>query len=91
MGKGANRDAIGAVVTAVVGERRQRRMVRTGSSYLSHSPTTITFGLGKAQQIDQLEVRWPDGMVEVIENIGSGVRYEIAQGEGIVARRAFAR
>jgi len=91
MGKGANRDAIGAVATAVVGERIQRRMVRTGSSYLSHSPTTITFGLGKAQQIDQLEVRWPDGMVEVMENIGSGVRYEIAQGEGIVARRAFAR
>ena len=91
MGKGANRDAIGAVATAVVGEHRQRQMVRTGSSYLSHSPTTITFGLGKAQQIDQLEIRWPDGKVEVIENIGSGVRYEIAQGEGIVARRAFAR
>ena len=89
-GKTPNLDAIGAVVKATVGDQVQMRMVRTGSSYLSHSPTTLTFGLGRAQQIDRLEIRWPDGEVEWLESIVAGVQYDIAQGQGIVAQREFA-
>ena len=90
-GKAPNRDAIGAQVTAQVGEQAQVFMVRTGSSYLSHSPTTLTVGLGAAEQIDRLEIRWPDGTVETLEQVAAGARYEIAQGEGIVGQRAFVR
>ena len=88
-GKAPNRDAIGAKVTAQVGEQEQVFMVRTGSSYLSHSPTTLTVGLGAAEQIDRLEIRWPDGTVETLEQLAAGANYEIAQGEGIVGKRAF--
>ncbi len=88
-GKAPNRDAIGAKVTAQVGEQEQVFMVRTGSSYLSHSPMTLTVGLGAAEQIDRLEIRWPDGTVEALEQLAAGARYEIAQGEGIVGKRAF--
>ena len=90
-GKAPNRDAIGAQVTAQVGEQEQVFMVRTGSSYLSHSPTTLTIGLGSAEQLDRLEIRWPDGTVEALEQLVAGVRYEIAQGEGLVGQRAFVR
>ena len=90
-GKAPNLDAIGAVVKARVGEHTQVQMVRTGSSYLSHSPTTVTFGLGAGAQIDRLEIRWPDGEVEVLENIGAGARYEAVQGEGVVGQKPFAR
>ena len=83
-GKAPNRDAIGAKVTAQVGEQTQIFMVRTGSSYLSHSPTTLTVGLGEAEQIDRLEIRWPDGTVETLEQLAAGTRYKIAQGAGIV-------
>ena len=88
-GKAPNRDAIGAKVTAQVGEQEQVFLVRTGSSYLSHSPTTLTVGLGAAEQIDRLEIRWPDGTVETLEQLAAGARYEIAQGEGVVGKRAF--
>ena len=88
-GKAPNRDAIGAKVTAQVGEQEQVFMVRTGSSYLSHSPMSLTVGLGAAEQIDRLEIRWPDGTVEALEQIAAGARYDIAQGEGIVGKRAF--
>ena len=64
-------------------------MVRTGSSYLSHSPMTLTVGLGAAERIDRLEIRWPDGTVEALEQLMAGARYDIAQGEGIVGKRAF--
>jgi hypothetical protein len=66
-------------------------MVRTGSSYLSHSPLALTVGLGAAEQINRLEIRWPDGTVEALEQLAAGGRYEIAQGEGIVGKTALAR
>ena len=88
-GKAPNRDAIGAKVTAHVGERAQVFMVRTGSSYLSHSPTTLTVGLGAAAQIGRLQIRWPDGTVEALAQLAAGARYKIAQGEGIVDKRAW--
>ncbi len=88
-GKVPNRDAIGAKVTAQVGEQAQVFMVRTGSSYLSHSPTTLTVGLGSAEQLDRLEIRWPDGSEEVLENVAADARYRIVQGEGIVGKRAW--
>ncbi len=89
MGQAPNRNAIGAKVTAQVGKQAQVFMVRTGSSYLSHSPLTLTIGLGTAERIDRLEIRWPDGTVENLGQLTAGVRYDIAQGEGIVGQRAF--
>ena len=90
-GKAPNLDAVGAVVKATVGGATQVQMVRTGASYLSHSPLALTFGLGDAEGIDRLEIRWPDGAEEVLEDVAAGVRYDIAQGRGIVRQQAFAR
>ena len=90
-GTAPNLDAIGAVVKATVGDQVQTRMVRTGSSYLSHSSTTLTFGLGKTERIDRLQIRWPDGSLEELESVAAGARYEIVQGKGIVGKKAFAR
>ena len=84
-----NLDALGASVTAVVGQQRQQRLVRAGSSYLSHSPTSLTFGLGDNTQIDRLEIRWPDGSEEVVEKLSAGASYWLEQGEGMVRSRAF--
>ena len=89
-GKGGNSRAIGAVVRVSVGEKTQVQMVRTGSSYLSHSPTTLTFGLGDAAQIDRLQIRWPDGSEEMLEKIEAGARYQVVQGKGIIGQTPFA-
>ncbi len=88
-GKGGNTRAVGAVVRAFVGEAMQEQMVRTGSSYLSHSPTTLTFGLGDAAQIDRLQIRWPDGSKETLEKIAAGVQYQVVEGKGIVGQTPF--
>jgi len=61
VGKGGNLDAIGSRVTLESGGRRQVRHVKTGSSYLSQSETTLTFGLGSEVKVDRLTVRWPTG------------------------------
>ena len=41
--------------------RAQRRVVRTGGSYLSQGDLALTFGLGKATAAEKVTVRWPDG------------------------------
>ena len=59
-GNKPNFNAVGAAVTIWAGELKQKKMVRTGSSYLSQSDfSTLIFGLGKHTQTDSLEIRWP--------------------------------
>ena len=70
-GAQSNRDAIGAIVTVTSGGLTQTRMVKTGSSYLSQSELTLTFGLGKAEKVNQIVIRWPSGQHQTLENIAS--------------------
>jgi hypothetical protein len=68
-GKGSNKNAIGAIVTAKTGKQTQMRLVQSGSSYLSQDDMRLHFGLGPAPQADVLEVRWPDDTVTRLENV----------------------
>ena len=86
-----NRDALGAVVTATAGDLEQRATIRTGSSYLSQSETTLTFGLEGRPRVDRLSVRWPNGRTETEENLDAGFTYEMEQGRGVVRRVPFRR
>lgn len=66
-------DALGAVVTLSAGGRKQSRTVRSGSSYLSQSELTLSFGLGAATTLDQVEVRWPRGTAQTVDPATLGV------------------
>jgi hypothetical protein len=63
----SNRSAVGARIR-VVTTTTQTREVRAGSSYLSQSDLTQTFGLGSAT-VSRLEVRWPSGRQTVLSNV----------------------
>ena len=66
---GANRDAVGARLTARVGERVLVGSVDGGGSYISASDRRVHFGFGDADVVDRLEVRWPSGRVESRSNL----------------------
>ncbi len=55
------RDAYGAVVTVQAGGRRRVGLVNPGSSYLCSNDPRVHFGLGPADRVDSIRVRWPDG------------------------------
>lgn len=59
-----NRDALGAVVRVRAGERQWMRVIQTAGSYGCASDARAHFGLGKVAGIEDIEVRWPDGLVE---------------------------
>ena len=64
----SNRDAIGAVVTVTAGGRSQIRLLQGASGYLSQSSKTLHFGLGTASKVDAIEILWPSGQRQTLEN-----------------------
>ncbi|HEU4753225.1 MAG TPA: CRTAC1 family protein, partial [Armatimonadota bacterium] len=71
-GTKSNRSGIGARIRLTAGGTRQTREVRAGSSYLCQSDLAQTFGLGSAERVDALEVRWPSGKVTTLRNVAGG-------------------
>ncbi|MEO7652014.1 MAG: CRTAC1 family protein [Bryobacteraceae bacterium] len=83
VGTKSNRDAIGATVRIFYGTEKSSRMVRSGSSYLSQSELPVTFGVGKRQMVDRLEIRWPSGREEEFKNLATGRAYVCEEGKGL--------
>jgi len=86
VGTESNRDGIGAVAKVKVGDRVLQSMVKTGSSYLSQSELSLTFGLGEEKEVQWLEVHWPMGKVERIKNLRSNQRLVIEEGLGTIQK-----
>ena len=84
-GTRSNRDAIGARVQVRAGNRTQVNEVRSGSSYISHSDMRLHFGLGKAETVDWVEVRWPSGLVERFESLAPDKIHTLKEGAGATA------
>jgi hypothetical protein len=69
IGTKSNRDAIGAIATAVVPQGKLVRVRKGGGSYLSTSQEALSWGLGETDKIQKLTVRWPSGKETILENI----------------------
>lgn len=78
-GTKSNRDAIGAVVRLTTPEGTQSRTVKTGSSYLSQSELTLTFGLGPRDFATRIIVEWPSGAVQEFSKVPAGA-HECTEG-----------
>ncbi len=61
LGTRDNRDAIGAWARLRAGNRTFTQQVMPTRGYMSQSELPLTFGLGKIDQIDGLEIVWPNG------------------------------
>ncbi|MCZ6801973.1 MAG: CRTAC1 family protein, partial [Nitrospirae bacterium] len=64
VGRTSNRSGIGARIRIIVDGQAQYQEVHAGGGYLSFSDLRVHFGVGQAQQIEQLEIRWPSGQVD---------------------------
>jgi enediyne biosynthesis protein E4 len=69
VGHKSNRDAIGAQVKLISIAGHQFATVSTASSYLSSSDKRVHFGLGGDSTVQEIEIRWPSGIVQSLKNI----------------------
>ncbi len=69
VGKTSNRNGIGSRVRVVAGERVRFDQVTGGGSYLSAHDLRMHFGLDRNQVVDLIEISWPSGVVDRLEQI----------------------
>jgi len=81
------RDAIGAKVFLTANGMTQRDDVISGGSFISNSDMRLHFGIGKAKQVDKLEIRWPDGAKENISLPGINRVFNIVEGKGLASEQ----
>ena len=84
-GKSSNRDAVGARVTIVAGNRRQVAWRFGGGSYQSASDPRLHIGLGAAARVDEMEVAWPSGDVDRFGPLAADTGYLVREGKAKAA------
>lgn len=80
-GKKSNRDAVGATVRVWTKGASQSRWL-TSLNGASQSEAAAFFGLGTADKVDRIQVRWPSGKVETFPSVKAG-RVVISEGKGL--------
>jgi hypothetical protein len=95
IGTKSNRSGIGARLKCIAHmpdeskPHQQIDEVRSGGSYISQSDLRVHFGLGKAEKVDVLEIRWPSGHVDTVKEIRANQLIFVKEGEGIVRTAQF--
>jgi hypothetical protein len=88
-GTKSNRDAIGALVRIFYEGQSQTRSVKGGSSYLSQSELPVTFGVGKRNGIERLQIEWPSGAKEEFKDLSASKAYQCIEGKGVTPEPGF--
>jgi len=95
IGTRSNRSGIGArlkCVSRVPGETKPHQQideVRSGGGYFSQNDLRVHFGIGKAEKVEVLEIRWPSGQIDIVRDIKPNQLLYVKEGEGIVRSVRF--
>ena len=87
VGQKSNRSGIGAKIKVVTGTHVQYWEVQGGGSYLSFHDLRAHFGVGNAEQIDLLEIRWSSGHIDQGTRLPVNRRFIAVEGQEIVPIR----
>jgi enediyne biosynthesis protein E4 len=74
-GRRSNRDGIGAQLR--IG--RQWNIMTTAVGYASSSHSGVHFGLGTADKVEELHIRWPSGTLQVVRDIAADQVIEVQE------------
>jgi hypothetical protein len=69
VGTTSNRDAIGARIKVTSGNLVQTNQKKSTTGYLSQNDPRVHFGLAKNETIDKIEIKWPSGKIQVLDNV----------------------
>jgi hypothetical protein len=69
VGTVSNRDAVGARVTMETSRGKQYNHVTTAVGYASSSAGPVHFGLGADTVAKQIDIQWPSGKTQRLENV----------------------
>ena len=82
MGTESNRFGIGAKVAVTAGGLTQVREMGASQSHMSNSVVPVHFGLGDAESIDAIEIHWPSGRTQRLENVSVNQELTVVEPTG---------
>lgn len=89
IGTNSNKSAIGAIVkiTAIINGNSvtQIRKIEANSGYASQNSLTTHFGLGNATKIQQIQIKWPSGLIENFSGLNINSMNNLTEGTGTMA------
>jgi hypothetical protein len=97
IGVKSNRSGIGARIRCMTHPADEPKPhaqideVRSGGSYISQNDLRVHFGIGKAEKVDLLEIRWPSGVVDRLKDVQANQLVYVKEGQGIVKTDAFGK
>jgi hypothetical protein len=83
-GQKSNRQGIGARLTAMVKGQQQVRELYPANGFFSQSPSQVHFGLGDAEGVESLTIRWPSGKVQTVNGVKGGRHIVVEEEKGNV-------
>jgi hypothetical protein len=89
VGTKSNRNGIGARIKCVTTDGSQIDEVRSGGSYYSQNDLRVHFGLGKNQKVISIDIHWPSGLVETLNNVAANQLVVVKEGAGIIKATPF--
>jgi enediyne biosynthesis protein E4 len=69
VGTSSNKDGIGARIKIISGAQVQTTQKKSTTGYLSQNDPRLHFGLAKNNIVEKIEIKWPSGKVQNLENI----------------------
>lgn len=69
IGQTSNRDAVGSRIKIIAGGKVQTAQKKSTTGYLSQNDSRIHFGIVKNDIIEKIEIKWPSGKFQVLENV----------------------
>jgi len=81
-GTASNSHGVGARVFAHTSQGLQSRELTVARGVLSSSQPIAHFGLGADTQVGALEIRWPSGQVQNLQNLPANARYVVTEPSG---------
>ncbi len=81
IGHKSNRDGIGASLHLISASGEQWNRVTTSVGYGCSSDRLVHFGLGKDTRIGLLEIRWPSGIVQRLQDLAVNRFQTVVEGE----------
>ena len=82
---------MGSIVTLESTSRTLTRFAKGGGSYLSSGDRRQLFGLGEAELVRKVTVKWSWGESQSWENLEPGAYWDLREGEPNAARQAVPR
>jgi hypothetical protein len=78
-GRKSNRDGLGALVRVVTDSGSQWNRATTSVGYAGSSEPIVHFGLGKDRIARIVEIAWPSGLKQKMENLEADQLLEIEE------------